>query len=160
MKTVLNFEEISLVARISFKEKYRLEITLNYPPIAAYNRMTQQEQIQLYADHMRRLITSYGSGAHDVVDTDFCCEIGTMGKVHLHGYIECSSLGKPHMPSGCVQDLARIWMQMLPPRHRRYSTRDMYIDMERYKSPSIVCQYTDSEDRFEKWVGYISKNKK
>lgn len=134
-----------------------IELTMNWPPTASYNRLDFGAQELFYREKLRDLLRQ-SNYEKFVVKYDQTIEFGQNGKMHTHISL-LLNMERVFLENGVIADLSRAWRQLLPRRHavKKY---EVYYLLRRYKSPSLLLQYVDYDDkkRTDHWDIYIRKD--
>ncbi len=133
-----------------------IELTLNLPRTSAFANATSMKQRLFYLKIYNLIKCTFGPLA--CTESEHYFEYCKTGHVHLHSLIKFELPGK-HVPIGVVADIVKVYLSQLTKKYSNYADSCMYSDYIRYKSPSIVCQYTevDNIERIEIWRNYIKK---
>lgn len=135
--------------------KFFIELTLNVPRVPRFNDMSTQEQRKFYMLALYKMAHCLRPQLDLSID-HACFEISKDGSYHCHALLLCND---PHLhfPLGVVADLVRCWVKLMP--KQRYDPRCMMSHYQRYRAPSIVCQYKDMDDteELDRWRTYLRK---
>jgi len=130
-----------------------LEITLNHPRTPKFCNMTSDEQRKHYDklfDKIKTYLPEPLCEQHISRVFEYC----KTGHVHLHACIDYK-LKDIHFPMGLVADVCKRFLTTIK---QVFQERYCYPEYNRYRSPSIVCQYfQDDIKRREVWIEYMYK---
>lgn len=149
--------ETQCLGRVSQKKQYHLEITLNAPPTPHFNNLLSSKQELYYRKWYRSLNGFIQNNIGDIEHLNIVFEYGEKnGKLHLHGVL----VFKPrddYFTDGIIQDIAKLLLQYLPGKHKKFLPGYYYPQYKRFKSPSVTIQMSDDKTRLRKWLTYMTK---
>lgn len=131
-----------------------VELTLNHPPTAKWNKLSRIQQIDRYTDIFNKILDKFRDCVgRNVLRFEEC----KSGKLHCHGLIEMTI---PHafFRKGLVCDIVKVWLGELNYSHKKFLDDHYYNDFERYVASSVCCQLSDAKKRAELWEEYINKD--
>lgn len=138
----------------------RLEITLNHPRTAAFNRMTEEDQVLLYNKWFDDSMSCRFDKVKKVIRAFEHCKSGA---IHAHFDVFYSSK-HAFFKCGLVTCVVKEFLQNLPKRWgiKTFEMKRYSCLYDRYRCPSIVVQYKNAHDlpRALQWEVYINKEKK
>lgn len=83
-------------------------------------------------------------------------ELGELGKKkHLHGRVKFHG---SHFREGAIAEVAETVIKAVDKRYKLNWRDNYYRLFERYQSPLVCIQYSDTAERAEYWEQYIKKN--
>lgn len=126
-----------------------LEFTINLPP----NKVKDLDQKGVM-DKYNIVLEAAIAGLPAIAPPISYFEFSPNGKIHLHGALELTGTYYEEgvIETFCKQALAKIDKRL------SYSKYKYYFIYERYKSPSVCAQITESPERRLYWQQYISKD--
>lgn len=133
-----------------------IELTLNYPLTASYERMSGTDRLDLYKHTFIDIINYLHNKYGNVLQTTY--EMEYSPKMHLHGYIEISSL-KGGTPYGLAEEVLRYALTFVKPGRGRENTWDRVQTYPfcKYRVP-FCCVSVGPKEKSEGWDNYIKKN--
>lgn len=138
------------------EDRYRLEITLNYPRTAKFLRMTELEQKAHYRNWIDDSLEIY-KGRIEKADIFF--EKCRSGLFHVHMSITMVST-KTFYIFGLISDVVKEFVFRLPKRYAKFDVLNYNCLFRRYRCPSICIQYVEGDDQIRclHWEAYIRKD--
>lgn len=134
-----------------------LEITLNHPNTAFWERQTDDFKRAMYTVLLDRVIENCGIQKY-IKEKSISYEYGKESKkLHLHALL-CMEIDCCFNPYGLVEDAARKWLNCLPKRYSKYDEKYSYKLWPRYCCPSICVQFNKEIERKDFWTEYIFKD--
>lgn len=135
-------------------DNVHVEITLNHPRTKNFVNLTSDKQKVLYNKLFQRMIEKLPIPLVQTKITktfEFC----KSGHIHLHACVEYSLPTGKYYPMGLIADLVKPYLSCLK---QCYQDRNCFPEYQRYRSPSIACQYFNNDlTRREVWLAYIHK---
>lgn len=134
--------------RRNYTSKNILEITVNCPPAKNYDE-------QKYKELIAKVISKLG----DYIEEDYVyyIEYCRCNKPHLHAKFNIKQDAKFFI-EGLVKETAQTILKSIDGRMQLNFDRNYYKYFYRYRSPTMVVQYTDDPVRVLHWDQYIQKN--
>lgn len=134
-----------------------MEITLNYPPNAAYRRMSD-DNIKLMYDRLFDYCLVAEKLKEHIIDIKKNFEYGKNGKLHLHAILSFQFIDDKYCPQGLIQSFVKCWLRQLPKRFSVWSDSSYWFKFYRYRCPSICCQVNTELKRALQFADYIKKD--
>lgn len=131
-----------------------IEITLNHPRTHRFCNMTSDEQKVLYNKLFQKMIEKLPIPlVKTTIQKTF--EYCKSGHIHLHACVIYSLPTGKYYPMGLIADLVKKYLSQIK---QVYQERYCFPEYQRYRAPSIVCQYFNGDlKRREIWLSYIHK---
>ncbi len=134
-----------------------IELTLCHPQTSKFLKLTSAYQ-KLYYDRIyQKILCTFGM--HNIKCSEHVYEYTKCGQIHMHASIELR-FPTPHFPLGVVSDIVKTYLNEIPSiKCNRYNDACMHVEWQRYRCPSIVCQYRpiSAVSRLDAWQQYIRK---
>lgn len=135
-----------------------IELTLNFPRTAKFKRMSVERQKQLYDGLIYFIMLRlYRIGIACTYERTF--ETCKSGFIHIHAILDLVLPVRVFCPHGLICDIVSAYLYNLPGKHSRYNDKFYRYDLNRFRSPSICCQYRNPTEvsRIDCWKQYINK---
>ena len=131
-----------------------IEITLNHPRTHRFCNMTSDEQKVLYNKLFQKMIEKLPIPlVKTTIQKTF--EYCKTGHIHLHACVIYSLPTGKYYSMGLIADLVKKYLSLIK---QVYQDKYCFPELQRYRSPSIVCQYFNGDlKRREIWLSYIHK---
>lgn len=135
-----------------------LGFTLNHPRTVKFLNASSTVQKKIYTLWVLDFKNTFGITSQD--DIEICFEYCQSGQIHLHGYMKVQKNG---FINGFVSDLTKSILKYLPNKYFKYSEASLHPSFHRYRCPSVVVQWYDSDETIEgkggisHWKTYIKK---
>lgn len=164
--TLDNFDQIYnsiLLVQDNELTRVRVEITMNYPHTAPWERTSFEDKSLAYGAFFHKLIRMYQSY---IIGSDWNIEKTHNNHCHLHGYIDYAfdiseNFGYDNF-RGLVINLVQVYLQCLPKRYNhplRGAVYEQWDDFfNRICLPQCCFTMRCMADRKEEWENYIAKN--
>jgi hypothetical protein len=135
----------------SLSSKVYLEFTINLPRKKSFISSGTEQQKDMYLVKLTKALSLLEFKWENLKYTFETCE---SGMIHMHGCIQVMGL---YYVEGIVTDFARKLLTAIDAR-MSYNKGEYYRLFQRYRSPAICVQYSDSPEREKYWDQYINKN--